>query len=412
MLYGIGWFITLLPTAIIAGQVAASLHYADPVHQMLYIQKLFIILGATAFVQVLWGHRLPLIIGPSSILLIGIVTTLSSGTVAIYSSILTGGVLLMLAAATGVLKKIHHYFTPRIIAVILMLIALTLAPVILRLVIGNTTQPFLNLILFILLTFLLAIGDRLLRGIMKSTLLLWGLLIGWAMFALMPATPSSVSAIARPEEISFLILPAFKLEPGALLAFLFCYLAFSVNQLSSIEAIGHLLKVEDTTQRNKRGVFVAGLSNVCSGLFGVIGTVDFSMSAGIIPSMRCSSRFTMVPSALLLIACALIPGVIPSFLAIPKPVLGSMMLYIMTLQLGSGLNMVAAGRLVDSPRSGIIVAMPMMLALIIAFTPETVFMENFQMLRPIIGNAFIMGCLSVFFLEHVVFRTPRENGAP
>ena len=140
LMYGLQWWIVSLPCVVIMGIIVSQLHYTNVAEQTFYLQKLFGIMGIVMIVQVLWGHRLPLIIGPASVLLIGILSTVSSGIPAVYTGIMVGGLVLTVLAYSGLLGKLQFVFTPRIVTVILILIAFTLTPVILKLVLGDAVQ--------------------------------------------------------------------------------------------------------------------------------------------------------------------------------------------------------------------------------------------------------------------------------
>jgi xanthine/uracil permease len=58
-----------------------------------------------------------------------------------------------------------------------------------------------------------------------------------------------------------------------------------------MQAVNELLETKDPDKRISKGIFVTGLANVFSGLLGVIGPVNYSMSPGIIISSGCASRF-------------------------------------------------------------------------------------------------------------------------
>ena len=144
LMYGLQWWIVSLPCVVIMGIIVSQLHYTDVAEQTFYLQKLFGIMGIAMIVQVLWGHRLPLIIGPASVLLIGILSTVSSGIPAVYTGIMVGGLVLTVLAYSGLLGKLQFVFTPRIVTVILILIAFTLTPVILKLVLGDAIHALFN----------------------------------------------------------------------------------------------------------------------------------------------------------------------------------------------------------------------------------------------------------------------------
>ncbi|HBA54526.1 MAG TPA: xanthine permease, partial [Syntrophorhabdus aromaticivorans] len=84
--------------------------------------------------QILWGHRLPLILGPSTVLLIGIISSQGFEADAVYSSILLGGLILTALSISGLFRYLQRLFTPRVIATVLILIALTLAPTVMNLI--------------------------------------------------------------------------------------------------------------------------------------------------------------------------------------------------------------------------------------------------------------------------------------
>ena len=98
LMYGLQWWIVSIPCVVIMGIIVAQLHFSEADGQIFYMQKLFGVMGIAMTAQVLWGHRLPVIIGPASVLLIGILAAISVGTNAIYTSILICGAIIALLA--------------------------------------------------------------------------------------------------------------------------------------------------------------------------------------------------------------------------------------------------------------------------------------------------------------------------
>ena len=60
----------------------------------------------------------------------------------------------------------------------------------------------------------------------------------------------------------------------------------------------NLLILKIRKKRITRGITITGLGNILAGFFGVIGTVNFSLSPGVIVSTRCASKYTLVPTGL------------------------------------------------------------------------------------------------------------------
>ena len=405
LMYGLQWWIVSLPCVVIMGIIVSQLHYTDVSEQTFYLQKLFGVIGIAMIVQVLWGHRLPLIIGPASVLLIGILSTVSSGISAVYTGIMVGGLILTILAYSGLLGRLQFVFTPRIVTVILILIAFTLTSVILKLVLGDAIHALFNLFFTLVMVLALVIGNKLLRGIWKSTTVLWGIvggvLVYYGVFGL-PMLPSTGVEIIL-EQATVLNFP-LNFEAGTILAFLFCYIALIVNELGSIQAVGHMLQADHMDRRTTRGVGIVGVVNMLSGLFGVIGPVDYSMSPGVISATGCASRYTLLPAGVGLILCAFFPSVVGMLVTIPGVVMGAILLYLMATQLAAGLQMLVREKAITDFDSGVVVGLPLMVALLLSFAPEKVLNLIPYLFKPIVGNGFVMGVITVLIMEHLIFK--------
>ena len=405
LMYGLQWWIVSLPCVVIMGIIVSQLHYTDVSEQTFYLQKLFGVIGIAMIVQVLWGHRLPLIIGPASVLLIGILSTVSSGISAVYTGIMVGGLILTILAYSGLLGRLQFVFTPRIVTVILILIAFTLTSVILKLVLGDAVRALFNMFFTLVMVLALVIGNKLLRGIWKSTTVLWGIvggvLVYYGVFGL-PMLPSTGVEIIL-EQATVLNFP-LNFEAGTILAFLFCYIALIVNELGSIQAVGHMLQSDHMDRRTTRGVGIVGVVNMLSGLFGVIGPVDYSMSPGVISATGCASRYTLLPAGVGLILCAFFPSVVGMLVTIPGVVMGAILLYLMATQLAAGLQMLVREKAITDFDSGVVVGLPLMVALLLSFAPEKVLNLIPYLFKPIVGNGFVMGVITVLIMEHLIFK--------
>ena len=132
MMYAVQWFVLCI--AVVSTSVFVA--QGSPEEKLFFSQRLFAVIGLTGFLQVVVGHRLPIVVGPAAVLLVGVMASLAAkaDTLAIYSSIAIGGALVGLLTIGGLMRRVQRVFTPRIVVVILMLIATTLAPTITGLV--------------------------------------------------------------------------------------------------------------------------------------------------------------------------------------------------------------------------------------------------------------------------------------
>jgi len=406
LLYGLQWWVVSLPCVVILGVVVARMHFDSLGDQVFYLQKIFGLTGLALLAQLFWGHRLPLVIGPAAILLVGLTASGSSNLPALYTAIMVGGALMALVAGVGLLGRLRALFTARIVAVILILIAFTLTPTILRLVLDPVRGAGLTFAFALGLVLVMIIANQMLPGVWKSMTVLIGLAGGSLAWVLLSGGPETLEAI--PARTTGLGLPHLEFEAGAVISFVFCMAALAINELGSIESIGRLVGAEGLEGRVRRGQMTQGLANMASGALGIIGPVSFSLSAGVIAATGCAARRTMIPAALGLILCAFFPQVVLIFSRLPAVVMGALLLYLMAAQLASGLSLLTADRTLGDFTGALTVGLSLMVGLLVAFAPESALADWPPLLKPIIGNGFIMGTVTAILLEHLILRPGRR----
>ena len=409
LLFGLQWFAIAVPVIVIIGKITGVFHFSEPGDQIIYLQKLSFVMAIALFCQVLIGHRLPLIIGPSTVLLIGVIASQGFDTDTIYSAILCGGLLLTFLSITGLFGHLQRLFTTRVVAVVLLLIAFTLSPTILNLIVGAGTKasPLANLIFFLILTFCMVILHRLSKGVWKSTTIIWAMILGSITYFLIVPERMNLTPSLHADPLSGFFghgITGLSFNAGVLVSFLFCFIALSINDLGSIQSMNELLKPPDMSKRITRGMIITGLANAASGFLGVIGPVNFSLSPGVIASTGGASRFTLLPAALLLLLLSFSPAVIGFIGNVPPVVIASVLTYILSAQIIAGLMVVFESGEEFQFTSGLVIALPVLLATIIAYLPVGVVNTFPTILRPVLGNGFVVGVVTVLMLEHIVFK--------
>ena len=88
--------------------------------------------------------------------------------------------------------------------------------------------------------------------------------------------------------------------------------------------------------------------------------------------------------------------------------MGIVLLFLMATQVAAGLAIIHSSKAVLSFKDGLILGLPIMLTVILSFAPQEAMAAVPSLLRPIVGNGFVMGIIVVLVLEHFVLRT--ENG--
>lgn len=400
VMYAIQWFVLCIAVVSTSVFVATG----TPEDRLFFSQKLFAVMGIAGFVQVVWGHRLPIVVGPAAVLLVGVMASLaaSAEVSAIYSSIAIGGVLITLLTIGGLMRYVQRIFTPRIVVVILMLIATTLAPTIKNLVFpahASHNEHLFGLLFAVVGVVLMVVANRNLKGVAKSLVIPMALVVGSiAYFAIFDA-PQHVESAASWRG---LLIDGFVFDWSLVVAFVICYIALAINDIGSIESLGGMLGIKDMDKRMKRGVRITGVMNIVAGSMGVLGPVNYSMSPGVIASTGCASRYALIPATLLLAACALFPDVIWVLTAIPSPVIGVILLFLMGTQLAASFEMMQSTRSAATFADALTLGLPIMVALLFQLMPKGVAPDVIQ---PLVGNGFAMGVIVVMIMEHVINRS-------
>jgi xanthine/uracil permease len=404
IVYAIQWFVLCI--AVVSTSVFVA--QGTPEEKLFYSQRLFAVIGITGFLQVVAGHRLPIVVGPAAVLLVGVMASLmaEADVSAIYSSIAIGGVLVGLLTIGGLMRHVQRIFTPRIVVVILMLIATTLAPTITGLVFpmeASHGQHIFGLAFAVVGVVLMVIFNRMLKGVAKSLVIPVALIVGSAAYFAIFDAPQHVASAASWRG---LFIEKFVFDWSLIVAFVICYIALAINDIGSMESLGGMLGIKDMDQRMKRGMRVTSVMNIVAGSMGVLGPVNYSMSPGVIASTGCASRYALIPATLMLTACALFPDVIWVLTAIPSPVIGVILLFLMGTQLAASYEMIHSTRSATTFADALTLGLPIMVAMLFQLMPKDVAPAVIQ---PLVGNGFAMGVITVMIMEHVINRSKGGN---
>ena len=399
-LYSVQWFVLCI--AVVATSVFVA--QGTPEDKLFYAQKLFAVMGIAGLVQVVWGHKLPLVVGPAAVLLVGVLSSLGAGadSSAIYSSVAMGGVLVTLLSIGGLMRYVQRLFTPRIIVVILMLIAFTLTPTIANALVfsgGSEDERMFGLIFAVVGVVAMVVLNRTLRGVAKSLVIPIALVAGSVAYFILFDTPEHTGSAASLEGV---FIEEFTFDWGLVVALVICYIALIINDIGSMESLGAMLGIKDMDRRTKRGIRLTGIMNIVAGGMGVLGPVNYSMSPGVIASTGCASRYALIPATVILALCGLSPDVIWVLTAIPAPVIGVILLFLMGTQLAASFEMLQSTQSARTFSDGLTMGLPLMVAMLFQLMPKGIAPA---VVEPLLGNGFAMGVITVIVMEHILNRS-------
>lgn len=398
--YSLQWFVLCI--AVVSTSVFIA--QGTPEERLFFAQKLFAVIGLTGLIQVVWGHRLPIVAGPAAVLLVGVISALASNASidGIYTSIAIGGVIVVLLTLGNTMHYVQRLFTPRIIVVILMLIAFTLAPTISNKLLfaphASHDEHTFALIFAIVGTCIMVVMNRTLKGVAKSLIVPVALIVGSVIYFLFFAMPERHSSAVS---LDNMFIDEVSFDASLIVAFVVCYIALIINDIGSIESLGKMLQCDNMPRRLKRGMAITGVMNIVAGSMGVLGPVNFSMSPGIIASTGCAARRALIPATIALMLCALSPDIIWVLTAIPMPVIGVILLYLMGTQLAASFEMLQSTKSAESFADALTMGLPLMFAMVFQLMPQGVAPK---LLEPLMGNGFAMGVLMVIIMEHLINR--------
>jgi xanthine/uracil permease len=411
LVYGLQWTVIMFPGLIIVARLSALALHVGLDQEVRFFQLLLLTSGLFTSIQSLWGHRFPLLDGPSTALLLTLIVLAPYGMASIQGGLIAGSVILILLVVFGKLAKVVAYATPNVVGVILMLIAFSLLPHLTRIMAGiDGHHPYGDAVIFsicLALVVIMASFSHWFRGFWKTIALLLGLVLGTSIFFLLGSPDYHDLQAARWVSLPSDVIPSWpEIHWPSMVAFACTYLAVAVNSLGSFHGIANLTDQERLPRSINRGIFINGVAGICCGFMGVVGMVSYSMSPGVILATRVSSRYATVACGTILIVAAFVPKLAALLSLIPAPVVGAALFVAMGVQVGAGLGIVATGEMTG--RDYFVVGLPLLLGTCVGFLPENMLTSLPVGVRVIFGNGLVIGILFVLLLEHVILRRVRS----
>jgi len=405
--YGFQWAFIMFPALIIAATLVAESFPEGEIDKIRFLQITLLTSGCFTALQTLWGHRYPLLEGPATALMLAFILLAPLGVGAIQGGMIIGGALLILTVLSRQLDRVSRLFTPNVIGVILMLIALGLLRPLLGFMTGAAAgkshgEGLTFLISVILVLFIATLSHRL-KGFWKTVSILIGMIAGSFIFFFLGRLEWQKVAVASWFSLSTRWVPS---PPGfqwaAAVAFACAYLAVMVNALGSLQGIAVITDRERLNKAVPRGILVTGAAGIVCGFLGVVGTVSYSMSPGVILANRVASRYAVTLCGIILVFAAFLPKLAALISLVPGPVVGAALCVGLGGQVGVGISAVASQEITS--RDYFVVGLPVILGTLVGFLPNDLFSRMPPSLQVFVANSLIIGIFLVLVLEHLLLR--------
>jgi len=411
LIYGLQWAFIMFPPLIIAATLVADSFPGGEIDKIRFLQFTLLTSGFFTAVQTLGGHRYPLLEGPATALILAFVLLAPLGVAAVQGGMIVGGFLLMAIVLSRQMDRLSGLFTPNVVGVILMLIALGLLRPLLGFMTGaaaGTGGEGLTFIVSVVLVLFIATLSHRLKGFWKTVSILIGMIAGSAAFSLLGRIEWREVAVASWFSLSpRWIATAPEFHWAAIVGFVCAYLAVLVNTLGSLQGIAAITDRERLPGALSRGIFVTGAAGIVCGFLGVVGTVSYSMSPGVILANRVASRYAVTLCGLILVLAAFLPKLAAFISLVPGPVVGAALCVGLGGQVGVGISAVASQEIAS--RDYFVVGLPIILGTLVGFLPKELLSSLPPSLQVFVANSLIMGIFLVLLLEHLLLK--RKNAS-
>ncbi|MBS4217978.1 uracil/xanthine transporter [Bacillus sp. FJAT-49711] len=371
-----------------------------------------IVTGIACMLQGLWGHRFPVMEGPSGVIwgmllnlslsapVLGLSLSEVGGGIA--TGMLLAGTVTILLVVFNLIPFIQKVFSPMVLSVYLFLLTFQLVFVFFKGMLKVDTDGTLNLPIT-LFSFCVAIFVALLKikgnKMIGNFSILIGIIAGWIIYRfLFPAEQQISTGSAH----LFSLFPLGKpnLEFGIIaITFLGCLINL-INIITSINAASKLMNEKAEMGRYRNSYLLSSLYTFAASLFGLVSYAPFTSSIGFLESTQI---FKIRP---FIIGGALISllGIIPYFslLLATLPIsVGNAVLFVAYLQL-FGTSLKSLGGYSFNSITIYRIAAPVLIGVCLMTVGTELFRDFPAVLQPLISNGFIMGVLISIFLESVI----------
>lgn len=411
--YGVQWALLLFPAVLMVTALCAAALKMSDVARVSFVQLTFLVAGCFTFIQSLWGHRYPVLEGPATAHLLTMLSLEPYGIGAIQSGIILGSLIMFILGFSGSISLFSRIFTRNIVVVILILIALTIAPHLALSLSGppdnqNEAPRWLFFTFSSFIVLFTAFCNYRLKGLWGTLSLLIGVTVGTALYPFIGKLDFSIW-----NKASWISLPSLwtpvkpEMSIISIVSFTIAYVAVLVNMLGSLTGIASVTDKSRLNTSLKRSLVINGLSGIICGVLGIVGLVSYSISPGVVISQKVASRYALAACGVIIIAIGLIPKIAAIFAFVPASVVSAVLCVAMGSQIGAALQITTSSALTQ--RDGIVIGLPTLLGLIVAILPPDVASATPPAVQVFLKNGLVSGIVLSLVMEHLLLRKNPEK---
>ncbi|MGX4587213.1 purine/pyrimidine permease [Paenibacillus chitinolyticus] len=420
----IQWLAFILAGSLVAPLAVGNALHLPPADIATFMQRTFLLIGVSALLQTLFGHKLPMMEGPAGLwwgIFVVYAGLISSGALALADGLrqlemgmLLTGALFLLLGALGWIGKIRKLFTPLVTGTYLLILVAQLSGSFMKGLLGIgylqdavDSRVALPAFAVLLLSMLL---PRTRSRFLRNYSILLALLTGWVLFMLLgiaPDVPASDAAFALPGIFEW-GLPQW--DAGILPTSVLIGLLLLANLIASIQVVEKVSADKNAAAapvNYNRTSLMMGVSTALGGLFSAMGCVPISGTAGFILTTGLVQRLPFVLASVCMVLISLFPPVTAIFTSLPMPV-GYAVIFVPFASM-IGLALREYHSLKGGDRDYFIIGVSLMIGIGSLFVPASAIAQLPGLVRTVANNGLVLGMLVCIVLEQ--FFLYRERSA-
>jgi len=326
----------------------------------------------------------------------------SHGSGAMFGALIVSGIFVVLIS--GVFSKLARFFPAIVTGSVITTIGLTLIPVAIGNMGGNTSNPTpQSLALSLITVFIILLVNIFTKGFLKSISILIGLVVGTVlatMMGLVSFAPVGAAPLLHVPTAFYFGMPTFEVTSILMM----CIIAM----VSMVESTGVYLALSDITQdpidetRLRNGYRAEGIAVLLGGIFNTFPYTGFSQNVGLVKMSGIKTRLPIYYAAGFLVLLGLLPKFGALAQIIPDPVIGGAMIVLFGFVSLQGMQMLAKVDFANKDHNFLIAAVS--IAIGVGFNNSNLFNSFPTELRMFFSNGIVMASLLAVILNAILNR--------
>ena len=321
----------------------------------------------------------------------------SHGSGAMFGALIVSGIFV-------VFSELARFFPAIVTGSVITTIGLTLIPVAIRNMGGNTSDPTSQSVALSLITVLVILLVNIFtKGFLKSISILIGLVVGTAlatMMGLVSFAPVGAAPLLHVPTAFYFGAPTFEVTSTLMM----CIIAM----VSMVESTGVYLVLSDITNdpidetRLRNGYRAEGIAVLLGGIFNTFPYTGFSQNVGLVKMSGIKTRLPIYYAAGFLVLLGLLPKFGALAQIIPDPVIGGAMIVLFGFVSLQGMQMLAKVDFANNEHNFLIAAVS--IAIGVGFNNSNLFNSFPTELKMFFSNGIVMASLLAVILNAILNR--------